>query len=91
VDVNLWKLLRGGDTKTRLCKMEILLFPAKNTNPADATALADASFSYYNSSWCGRRSEKPGLVNIPPNTPLNQGLLTAGGFNNSRAKGDLFS
>jgi len=35
--------------------------------------------------------KNPGLVNIPPNTPLNQGLLTAGGFNNSRAKGDLFS
>jgi polysaccharide export outer membrane protein len=31
---------------------------------------------------------KPGLVEIPPNTPLNQAILAAGGFNNRRAAQD---
>jgi polysaccharide export outer membrane protein len=32
--------------------------------------------------------KKPGLVEIPPNTPLNQALLAAGGFDDRRADKD---
>jgi polysaccharide export outer membrane protein len=90
VNVNLWQLLRGGDTTQDTIVQDgdtIVIPTARNTNPAEATALADASFSppTIQVSVVGE-VKNPGLINIPPNTPLNQGLLTAGGFNNSRAK-----
>ncbi len=90
VSVNLWRLLRAGDTNQDTIVQDgdtIVIPTARNTNAADATALADASFSptTIQVSVVGE-VRNPGLINIRPNTPLNQGLLTAGGFNNSRAK-----
>jgi len=47
VDVNLWKLLRGDTNQDTIVQDgdTVVIPTAKNTNPADATALADASFS----------------------------------------------
>ncbi|NJM85146.1 MAG: hypothetical protein HC839_02595, partial [Leptolyngbyaceae cyanobacterium RM2_2_21] len=33
--------------------------------------------------------EQPGIIQVPPNTPLNQGLLAAGGFNNRASQGSV--
>lgn len=33
--------------------------------------------------------ERPGALKVPPNTPLNQALLTAGGFSDRAAKGKV--
>jgi polysaccharide export outer membrane protein len=32
---------------------------------------------------------RPGIVQVPPNTPLNQAILAAGGFNNRAKKGSV--
>jgi polysaccharide export outer membrane protein len=90
MSVNLWKLLKAGDVTQDTIVQDgdtIVIPTAKNINPAEATALADASFSpsTIQVSVVGE-VKNPGLVNVQPNTPLNQALLTAGGFNNSRAK-----
>jgi len=88
-ECDLWQLVMGVILpKTRIVQDgdTIVIPTARNTNPAEATALADASFSPPTIQVSVVGEENPGLINIPPNTPLNQGLLTAGGFNNSRAK-----
>ena len=90
IRVNLWELLTAGDTNQDTIVQDgdtIIIATATDVNPAEATKLADASFSppTIQVSVVGE-VKAPGLVNIPPNTPLNQALLTAGGFNNSRAK-----
>ena len=33
--------------------------------------------------------EGPGVVEVPPNTPLSQGVLAAGGFNNRARKASV--
>ena len=90
ISVNLWQLLNAGDTTQDTIVQDgdtIVISTATDLNPAEATQLADASFSppTIQVSVVGE-VKNPGLVNIPPNTPLNQALLSAGGFNNSRAK-----
>lgn len=90
ISVNLWQLLNAGDTTQDTIVQDgdtIVISTATDLNAAEATQLADASFSppTIQVSVVGE-VKNPGLVNIPPNTPLNQALLSAGGFNNSRAK-----
>jgi polysaccharide export outer membrane protein len=65
----------------------IIIPTSTDVNPAEATALADASFSpsSIQVSVVGE-VKSAGLVSLQPNTPLNQAILTAGGFNDSRAK-----
>lgn len=90
INVNLWQLLQNGDSSQDTLVQDgdtIGIPPATDVNPAEATALADTNISpaTIQVSVVGE-VKNPGLVNLPPNTPLNQALLTAGGFNNSRAK-----
>jgi len=90
--VDLWTLLQGDDLKQDAILQEgdtiyVPTAPAE-LSPAEATQLAEASFSP-NTIRINVVGEvtSPGLVEVPPNTPLNQGLLAAGGFNN-RARED---
>ena len=89
VSLNLWQMLQGDANQDTLVQEgdTIIIPTATNVNPAEATALADASFSpaTIQVSVVGE-VKQPGLVNLPPNTPMNQGILTAGGFNDSRAR-----
>lgn len=90
INVNLWQLLTNGDTNQDTLVQEgdtIVIPTATDVNPAEATALADANFSpaTIQVSVVGE-VKNPGQVDLPPNTPLNQALLSAGGFNNSRAR-----
>jgi polysaccharide export outer membrane protein len=52
-------------------------------NPAEASALASTSFSpdSIKINVVGEVAQ-PGTFELPPNTPLNQAILAAGGFNN---------
>ncbi|MGA7932888.1 MAG: SLBB domain-containing protein [Kovacikia sp.] len=91
IDVDFWKLLQAGDMRQDLPLQDgdtVVIPTAKNMTPEDATALASASFapdkiSVYVVGEVGR----PGTVQVPPNTPLNQAILAAGGFNNRAKKG----
>ncbi|MCY7275332.1 MAG: SLBB domain-containing protein [Phormidesmis sp. CAN_BIN44] len=87
--VNLFELLQAGDSRQDMPLQEgdrVIVPTATTLSPADAAILARASFSP-DSIAVNVVGEvtKPGLVQLPPNTTLNQALLAAGGFN-ARAK-----
>jgi polysaccharide export outer membrane protein len=90
IPVNLWQLLQAGDFQqdTVVQDGDTIIVPrATDLSPEEATELATASFSpdTIQVSVVGEVTE-PGLVEVPPNTPLNQGILAAGGFDQKRAR-----
>ncbi|HIK19051.1 MAG TPA: SLBB domain-containing protein [Leptolyngbyaceae cyanobacterium M33_DOE_097] len=85
IDIDLWKLLSEGDLKQDLILQDrdtVIIPEAKAVDTAEATQLATASFSpdSIRVNVAGE-VKQPGVVRVPPNTPLNQVLLAAGGFN----------
>ena len=89
VDVDLWALLQEGDVSQDLILKDgdtIAIPTAENLDPSESETLASASFSpsTINVNVVGE-VEAPGQVELPPNTPLNQALLAAGGFDDARA------
>lgn len=87
--INLFELLQAGDSRQDMPLQDgdrVIVPTATTLSPADAAILARASFSP-DSIAVNVVGEvaKPGLVQLPPNTTLNQALLAAGGFN-ARAK-----
>jgi polysaccharide export outer membrane protein len=88
--VNLWELLRQADLSQDLPLRDgdtILIATATSLQPAEATQLSSASFSpdTIQVSVVGE-VVTPGMVEVPPNTPLNQALMAAGGFDQRRAR-----
>ncbi len=89
INVDLWKLLKEGDLKQDLILQDrdtITIPTATSVSAQEATQVASASFSpnTIRINVVGE-VEKPGVIEVPPNTPLNQAILAAGGFNR-RAK-----
>ncbi|MEO0456098.1 MAG: SLBB domain-containing protein [Cyanobacteria bacterium P01_A01_bin.114] len=86
ISVNLWNLLKEGDLNEdiRLQNGDRIVIPtATALSPDEATELGSASFAPDEISVnVVGEVETPGAITVPPNTPLNQVLLTAGGFNN---------
>ncbi len=85
IRVNLWALLREGDVSQDITLQEgdtITVPTATALDPAEATQLASASFAP-NTIVVNVVGEvvRPGAIPVPPNTPLNQAVLAAGGFN----------
>lgn len=90
IDVNLQRLIKEGDLRqdTILQTGDTVVIPtATNLTPAEASELASASFSpdTIRVNIVGE-VRQPGVVQVPPNTPLNQALLASGGFDNRRAR-----
>ncbi|NJL45475.1 MAG: sugar ABC transporter substrate-binding protein [Leptolyngbyaceae cyanobacterium SM2_3_12] len=91
--VNLWQLLELGESRQNAILQEgdTVFIPTATEaiSPAVASQVAAASFSpntiRINVVGEVRRS---GLVEVPPNTNLNQAILAAGGFN-TRAREDV--
>ncbi|HEY9640666.1 MAG TPA: SLBB domain-containing protein [Coleofasciculaceae cyanobacterium] len=84
--VNLWDLLKNGDLRQDAILQEgdtVVIPTATAPTPAEASQIATASFSpaQIRVNVVGEVT-KPGVVEVPPNTPLNQAILAAGGFNN---------
>lgn len=85
-EVDLWQLLQSGDLRQNAILQEgdtVVVPTATDTpTPSEASQLAEASFApdtiSVNVVGEVRRS---GPVEVPPNTPLNQAILAAGGFN----------
>ena len=87
--VDLFQLLQAGDSRQDISLQDgdrVIVPTAATLSPADAAILARASFSpdAISVNVVGEVA-KPGPVQLPPNTTLNQALLAAGGFN-ARAK-----
>lgn len=85
IAVNLWDLLKDGDLgeDLELQDGDQIIIPTANTlNPDEINDLAVASFSpdQISINVVGEVGS-PGLISVPPNTPLNQAILAAGGFN----------
>ncbi|MBD1872397.1 SLBB domain-containing protein [Nodosilinea sp. FACHB-131] len=84
--VDLWSLLEAGATQQNALLQEgdTVFIPTATTalGPAEASSLASASFApdTIRINVVGE-VRNAGLVEVPPNTPLNQGILAAGGFN----------
>lgn len=85
IDVNLWQLLRAGELNADLPLQHgdrVYIPRALTLAPEEAVELASASFSpdTITVNVVGE-VENPGAIQLSPNTPLNQAILTAGGFN----------
>lgn len=82
--VSLWDLLTAGNPDADIALRDgdsIQIPTATSIDAAEATTLASASFSPNEMSvYVVGEVDAPGLVKVPPNTPLNQALLAAGGF-----------
>ncbi len=86
LDVNFWQLLQAGDRTQDVVLQQgdtIFVPTATDVSPAEAAQVASASISpaTIRVNVVGEVS-RPGVIEVPPNTPLNQALLAAGGFNN---------
>ncbi len=84
INVDLWQLLKSGDLNQDLVLQQgdtIEIPTALALNPAEASQLGNASFApaSVKITVVGEVT-KPGQVDVPMNTPLNQALLSAGGF-----------
>ncbi|MBE9169795.1 SLBB domain-containing protein [Pleurocapsales cyanobacterium LEGE 06147] len=89
INVDLWELLQSGKKNQDLILQEgdtIVIPQADKIAEEDAQQIAAASFSP-NTIRVNVVGEvkTPGPVEVPPNTPLNQAILAAGGFDQSRA------
>ena len=84
IAIDLWKLLKEGDVSQDLFLQDrdtIVIPTATVISPAESIQVATASFSpdSIRVNIVGE-VKQPGSVKIPPNTPLNQAVLAAGGF-----------
>jgi polysaccharide biosynthesis/export protein len=83
-EVDLWSLLKDGDARQDavLQPGDTIVIPAVSAlDPTTASQLGTASFSpdKIQVNVVGEVVE-PGVVQVAPNTPLNQAILAAGGF-----------
>ncbi|MBF2034334.1 MAG: SLBB domain-containing protein [Leptolyngbyaceae cyanobacterium T60_A2020_046] len=90
IQVGLWELLQSGNLQQDLTLRDgdnIFVPTATQINPTEVSHLAIASFSpaTIRVNVLGEVAA-PGVVEVPPNTPLTQALLAAGGFDDSRAQ-----
>ena len=90
-DVDLFSLLRDGDLNQDAILQEgdtVFVPMATAITPAEVGELASASFSpdSIRVNVVGE-VEQPGTAELPPNTPLSQAILAAGGFNNRASRG----
>jgi polysaccharide export outer membrane protein len=91
--VDLWALLQTGNTDEDIILQQgdtIIIPTVTDFNVQESEAIAAASFSplAIRINVVGE-VVKPGLVEVPPNTPLTKGLLAAGGFNSRASKGSV--
>jgi polysaccharide export outer membrane protein len=81
-DVNKDLILKDGDT--------IVIPTANDVNPSEAQTLASANFSPNEIVVNVIGSLKaPGATKLPPNSPLNNAILAAGGFDERRANDEV--
>lgn len=87
---DLWELVQQGDLQQDISLQDgdrIIIPEATGLGDGELTGLETANI-YPESITVNVVGEvsSPGSVNVPPNTPLNQAILAAGGFNNRARK-----
>lgn len=87
--INLWELIQSGDAAQdiTLRSDDVIVVPRATTiNAAEAVQVAAATFSpqVINVQVVGEVL-RPGIVQVPANATLTQGIAAAGGFNLQRA------
>jgi polysaccharide biosynthesis/export protein len=84
IPVDLWQLLKTGDSRQDIVLQDgdtILVPTATGMAIAEARQMAEASFSPATISVnVVGEVGKAGTVSVQPSTPLNQGIMAAGGF-----------
>lgn len=90
IQVNLWELLRSGQIQQDIAlrDRDTLVVP-QSTTLSPEEALLNGSSSFAPATILVNvvgEVRAPGTVEVAPNTSLNQALLTAGGFDASRAR-----
>jgi polysaccharide biosynthesis/export protein len=93
IALNLFKLIQAGDTSQDIILQEgdrIFIPIATNLSAQDVDLVASSTFSPASIKInvigeIANKAGKGGTLEVPPNTTLNQALLTAGGFDNVRA------
>ena len=93
ISVNFLKLLEAGDLLQDVPLQEgdtVEIPTATALSDSEITKLANASFSpdKMTVNVVGE-VERPGALVLPPNTPLNQAVLTAGGFNKNAVRNSI--
>lgn len=87
---NLWELIRTGNISqdVRLRDGDTILVPtALSISPEESIAISSANFSPTEMPvQVVGEVARPGSVTLPANATLNQAILAAGGFQNSRAQ-----
>lgn len=86
IDLDFWQLLQAGDLSQDLVLQQgdtVIVPVASAATPGEIAQLTAANFSpdEVNVNVVGE-VENPGLLEVPPNTTLNQAVLAAGGFTN---------
>lgn len=89
ISVNLWELLQSSNLNQDISLRDgdmIRVPTAPSLSPAQLSQVATASFApqTIRVNVVGE-VVKPGVLEVPPNTSLNQALLAAGGFHSTRA------
>ncbi|MGF1570554.1 MAG: SLBB domain-containing protein [Nodosilinea sp.] len=85
-DVDLMTLLEAGDLRQNAILQEgdTVFIPVSTAalDPVETAQVASATFSpnTIQINVVGE-AQRTGVIQVPPNTPLNQGILAAGGFN----------
>ncbi len=93
IPLDFWQLLQSGDLSQDLLLQAgdtIVIPTATALDPGEITELASSSFSAdaMTVNIVGEVA-RPGAVEVAPNTPLNQALLAAGGFNTRARRGTV--
>jgi polysaccharide biosynthesis/export protein len=93
IEISLWELIQSGDLSQdlRLRDGDSIVVPKASTlNASESLTLASASFSpdTIRVNVVGE-VVRPGTLELPPNTPLNQAILASGGFNTRAARGSV--
>jgi polysaccharide export outer membrane protein len=93
IDIDLWALLQSGDQKQDIILQDrdtIEIPQATTLATQEAAKIAASSFSpdRIRVSVVGE-VERPGFLELPPNTPLNQAILAAGGYNRRAKQGEI--
>ncbi|MBT9317276.1 SLBB domain-containing protein [Leptothoe spongobia] len=93
ITINLWRLLQEGDLAEDIVLKDgdtIKISQATDVSPTEITEIAASSFSPDTIAVnVVGEVDRPGIVEVAPNTPLSQGLLAAGGFNNRATRRDV--
>lgn len=86
IDLDFWQLLQAGDLSQDLVLQQgdtVIIPVATESTPSEIAQLTAANLSPEQISVnVVGEVERPGSLQVPPNTTLNQAVLAAGGFNN---------